>query len=336
MEPTNPVLAVLPDVGKLGRQRPPIFRSSMAEFAFCFAVMHSVLMAVSITLHLPSHTYPKQGIQQDYFISGFNTVLPSLSLALSIPPESRTWPSSVLSLVAAALLLPVGRLADMYGSYLVLNTGYVWFTLWALAAGFASDGVTLIVCRAMQGLGAACILPCGIALLGQVYRPGPRKNFVFAMYGAVCPIGFFLGLFAGGLSEQVLSWRWYFWWGAISGGLGCLVSLVSIPNDYGLARMRECRMDWLGTLTTVPGLLLVVYAMTDSSHAPNGWATPRICVSMAVGLLVLALAVYVEGWVASEPLVPWDVFKNKQMAMLFGCVFVVYGVFGIYLFYASF
>lgn len=275
-------------------------------------------------------------MRKDYFISGFNTVLPSLSVDLSIPPDNRTWPSSVLSLVAAALLLPIGRLADMYGSYLVFNAGYAWFALWALAGGFASDSVTLIVCRAMQGLGAACLLPCGIALLGQVYRPGPRKNFVFAMYGAVCPIGFFLGLFVGGLSDQVLSWRWYFWLGAISCALGCAVSLRSIPNDCAKVRARGCRMDWLGALTTVPGLLLVVYAITDSSHAPNGWATPRICVSMAVGLAVLASAVYVEGWVASEPLVPWDVFKNRQMALLFCCVFVVYGVFGIYLFYASF
>lgn len=234
------------------------------------------------------------------------------------------------------MLLPIGRLADMYGSYAVFNAGYVWLTVWALAAGFAPDGVTLIVCRAMQGLGSACILPCGIALLGQVYRPGPRKNIVFAMYGAVCPIGFFLGLFVGGLSEEVLSWRWYFWSGAISCALGCAASLFSIPNDYREARRRGCGMDWLGTLTTVPGLLLVVYGITDSSHAPHGWATPRICVSVAVGVLVLALAVYVEGWVASEPLVPLDIFRDKQMAMLFGCVFMVYGVFGIYLFYASF
>lgn len=259
-----------------------------------------------------------------------------MSLDLGIPPEDRTWPSSVLSLVAGAMLLPIGRLADMYGSYIVFNAGYAWFTLWALVAGFASDGLTLIVCRAMQGLGSACILPCGIALLGQVYRPGPRKNFVFAMYGAVCPIGFFLGLFVGGLSEQVLSWRWYFWLGAISGVIGCLTSLFSIPKDYAEASRREAGMDWLGTLTTVPGLLLVVYAITDSSHAPKGWATPRICVSMAVGVAILAFSVYVEGWVSTEPLVPLDVFRDRRMSQLFGCVFVVYGVFGIYLFYASF
>ena len=113
-------------------------------------------------------------------------------------------------------------------------------------------------------------------------------------------------------------------------------SLFSIPNDYCEARGRRCGMDWLGTLTTVPGLLLTVYAITDSSHAPDGWATPRIWVSMTVGVLALALAVYIEGWVATEPLVPWRVFKDKRMALLFGCVFVVYGVFGIYLFYASF
>jgi hypothetical protein len=156
------------------------------------------------------------------------------------------------------------------------------------------------------------------------------------MYGAVAPIGFFFGLFMGGLSEEVLSWRWYFWFGAISCTVGCVVSFLAIPNDYYEARLRGVGMDWLGTLTTVPGLLLVVYAITDSSHAPNGWATPRICVSMGLGVVVLALAVYVEGWVVAQPLVPWQIFKNRRMSLLFACIFVVYGVFGIYLFYANF
>lgn len=194
----------------------------------------------------------------------------------------------------------------------------------------------LIMCRAMEGLGAACILPCGISLLGSVYRPGPRKNFVFAMYGAVCPIGFFLGMFMGGLSQQLLSWRWYFWIGAMASALSCITALVSIPIDFAEAKARNLRMDWWGVCTTVPGLLLVVYAITDSANAPSGWANPRIWVTFVAGVLFLLSAVYVEGWVAEMPLVPADIFKVRHMGRMLLCLFVTYGVFAIYLFYANF
>ncbi|KAL1844545.1 hypothetical protein VTK73DRAFT_2326 [Phialemonium thermophilum] len=151
-----------PPVETLGRKRPAIFPSAMAEVLFCFSIMQSALMA-------------------DYFVSGFSTVLPALSLSLDIPEDARTWPSSVLSLVAGALLLPLGRLADMYGGSVVFNAGFVWFTVWGLVAGFSTNATMLVVCRAMEGLGTACIMPSGITLLGKAYRPGPRKNFVFAL-----------------------------------------------------------------------------------------------------------------------------------------------------------
>ncbi|KAF1986110.1 hypothetical protein K402DRAFT_90283 [Aulographum hederae CBS 113979] len=73
----------------------------------------------------------------------------------------------------------------------------------------------LIVCRALQGLGPAAFLLAGVMLMGSTYRPGPKKSLVFSLYGALSPVGFFARIFPGGVSEQFLSWRWYFWIGAI-------------------------------------------------------------------------------------------------------------------------
>ena len=92
-------------------------------------------------------------------------------------------------------------------------------------------------------------------------------------------------------------------------------------------------MDWLGFLNIVPGLILVVFAITDSSHAPDGWRTPYIYVTFVLGALFLSVAVYVEGWIAKTPLVPFDLFQVKHMKPL---VVALFFVFGIYLFYASF
>ena len=274
---------------------------------------------------------------QEYFISGFNIILPSLEAALDIPPRLRTWPASVFSLVTGAFLLPFGRLADIYGGYLVFLSGLTWFFVWSFIAGFSKNYLMLIFCRALQGFGPAAFLPSGNMLLGSIYRPGPRKNLVFSLYGACSPLGFFSGIFFAGLSGQYLPWSWYFWIGSISLFLMTVTAYLTVPSDRQERRQsHKIKMDWLGSLTIVPGLLLVVYALTDSSHAPKRWGTPYIYATLILGVLLLCGAVYIEGWVASMPLLPFDLFKVRYMKPLVLSLLLSYGVFGMYLFYASF
>jgi hypothetical protein len=141
------------------------------------------------------------------------------------------------------------------------------------------------------------------------------------------------GILFGGVSGQYLPWGWYFWLGAILLSLVCFVALLTVPSG----RVdHKVEMDWWGTFLIVPGLLLVVYSITDSSHAPNGWATPYIYITFLLGVIVLGGAFYVEGWVADTPLLPFDMFRVKCMKPLVVSLFFTYGVFGVYLFYASF
>lgn len=116
-------------------------------------------------------------------MSGFNVLIPTLVKDLDIPQASAVWPASAFALVSAAFFLPMGRLADMYGGYPVYLSGLVWFVVWSLIAGFSKNDLMLDFCRAMQGLGPAAFLPSGILLIGSTYRPGPRKNIVFSIYG---------------------------------------------------------------------------------------------------------------------------------------------------------
>lgn len=135
-----------------------------------------------------------------------------------------------------------------------------------------------------------------------------------------------------------MTWRWYFFIGSIILAIVTIVSYLTIPSDYQekMETGKDVKMDWLGTLTIVPGLILIVYALTDGSHAPNGWATPYIPVTFILGWIFIGAAIYIEGWVAKQPLLPGDVFKVKGMKALVVALFFQYGVFGIYLFYASF
>ena len=95
-------------------------------------------------------------------------------------------------------------------------------------------------------------------------------------------------------------------------------------------------MDWLGCGTSILALILLVYAITDSAHVSRGWASPQILVTSILGVLLLGAFVYVEGWVAKHPILPFSLFKPKYMKPLVLCLFLCYGSFGIYLFYVSF
>ena len=307
------------DLDQLARKRPDAFPNAAYEIMFGSSLLISMFMS-------------------EFFISGFNIILPSVSHTLEIPKASQTWPSSVFSLVSGAFLLPFGRLADIYGAYYVFNAGLLWFALWCLISGFSTNYQMLIVTRAMAGLGTAAYLPTSIMLLGKTYRPGPRKNLVFGLYSAFAPIGFFIGIITGGATTQFMSWRWYFWLGAIVTFIVSVLSFITIPRDRKSTRTEnpDARMDYWGTVTIVPALILVTFAITDGAHAPDGWRSPYIIVTFILGMLLLAAAVYVEGWVSEQPLLPFELFKPKYMVRLTVALLFAYGIFGIFLFYASY
>ncbi|KAF2746186.1 MFS general substrate transporter [Sporormia fimetaria CBS 119925] len=319
-EGRRPVALYTPsEIERLGRERPDAFSSIWVELGFCFALLGSSFIA-------------------EYFVSGFNVLLPPVTEALEIPSKAGTWPASVYSLVTGAFLLPFGRLADMYGGYLVFNIGLIWLLVWSIIAGFSQNYLMLIFCRALQGLGPAAFLPSGIMLLGSLYRPGPRKNLVFSLYGALAPLGFYAGIFFAGIAAQFLYWGWFFFIGSIFLAIVGVVSYLSVPSDSEAKQKQagSILMDWLGTALVVPALILVVFAITDGSHAPNGWATPYIPVTFVIGWILIAAFIYVEGWVATQPLLPGDMFHVKGLKAMVGALFFQYGTFGIFLFYGSF
>ncbi|KAI1153887.1 major facilitator superfamily-domain-containing protein [Nemania diffusa] len=301
---------------RLARQRPAAFRNVYAEYGFVLSIILSMMMC-------------------EYFISGFNIVLPAVATSLSIPASERTWPAAVPNLTTAALLLPFARLCDLYGGRAIFLAGHVWAFAWSLAAGFSTSPTLLVVCRAMQGVGFSAFLPAGLALLGHAYRPGPRKNLVYSLYGAFACIGFYFGILVGALAGQFLNWRWYFYVGAVLLFLVVVVGALTIPRDLN-DHDEGAVMDWWGLATVVPGLVLVVFAFSDGGYAPDGWRTPYIYVTLIVGVLSLCAFVYVEGWVAAQPLLPAEVFKPKYMKRLCIGLFCSYGIFGLFLFYASY
>lgn len=303
-------------IEKLGRERPPAFKNIGAEIAFNFSICMSQILT-------------------EYFVSGFIVIIPTLLREFHISRAAGVWPATAFSLVVASTLLVFGRLGDMWGGYPVYLWGLAWLMLWSLVAGFSLNPLMLNSCRALQGLGAAAFVPAGIMLLGSNYRPGPRKNLAFALYGVSAVLGFFLGILFSGIVGQYLFWGWYFWIGAIFSGLTLISSIFSIPNDRKDRIHSGTHMDWLGTATIVPGLIVLVFAITEAAHVDEIKQRPYIPILFVVGILFLSAAVYVEGWIVDMPLLPPDVFAVTGMVPLCVAMCLLYGTWGIYMMYGT-
>ncbi|KAJ6780275.1 hypothetical protein PWT90_10508 [Aphanocladium album] len=289
--PPRPDQLTQADIERLGRERPPIFDSTFVEVVFIISIVMSLMMS-------------------EYLTSGFNIILPTLARAIHIPEPERTWPTAVPNLAAGVTLLPFSRLCNQWSARVVFLGGHVWLMAWAAAAGFCSSSIPLIMCRAMQGVGFGAFLPAGLSILGQIYRPGPRKNRVYCIYGAFAAVGFYFGIFTAALTTQYADWRWFFFLAATLEFVVISISYAAIPRELNDVD-PEARMDWLGLVTSVPALALINFVFTDANHGPNGWGTPYIIVSLVLGLVFMGLTVYVQGWVSAQPLMPRSIFKPR-------------------------
>lgn len=304
-------------VERLGRERPPIFATLRHEILFVFSIAMSQFMT-------------------EFFVSGFTLILPTLIRELDIPQAASVWPASAFSLVIASTLLVFGRLGDMWGGYPIFLFGLVWLVTWSIITGFSINPLMLDFCRALQGLGAAAFLPSGVMLMGSLYRPGPRKNLVFSIYGTAAVFGFFGGIFVAGIVGQFLRWGWYFWIGAILTAITLGTSIFSIPRPAASKTPTSTvKMDYPGAITIISGLTLTVFAITESAHAPSGWRTPYIPITFTLGILSLLSAIYIETRVASNPLLPASIFTTPNMTPLLLALFLLYGTWGIFSVYGT-
>ncbi|KAI9826476.1 MAG: hypothetical protein M1819_007369 [Sarea resinae] len=304
-------------IERLGRERPPTFTTLWSEVSFVFSITMSQFLT-------------------EYFVSGFPVILPTLIRELDIPQASSVWPATAFSLVIASTLLIFGRLGDVWGGSPVFFWGLAWLLTWSIIAGFSINPLMLDFCRALQGLGAAAFLPAGVMLMGSIYRPGPRKNLVFAIYGTSAVFGFFAGIFVAGIVGQFLRWGFYFWIGGILTAITLMSSIFSIPYSRSeKTSPSSTSMDYPGALTIIFGITLTVFSITQSAHASSGWRTPYIPICFTLGLLSLFSAVYIETRISPHPLLPASIFTTPSMTPLLLALFLLYGAWGIFSVYGT-
>ena len=235
-----------------------------------------------------------------------NVALPSIGDDLGISRDSLSWVVNAYTLTFGGFLLLGGRLADILGRRRVYMAGLVLFGAASLVGGFSQTEGMLIIARAVQGLGAALLSPAGLSILTSVFREGAERNKALGVWGAVAGAGGAAGVLLGGILTEYLSWRWVLFVN-VPIAVGAVLAAPRLVPESRDERQRN-GFDVAGAFTVTAGLAVLIYALVDANSA--GWGSAQ-----TIGLLVLA-AVLLVSFVAiesrtSDPLVPFDVFKNR-------------------------
>lgn len=249
-------------------------------------------------------------------------------------PGQLSWLIAGYSLTIGTFILIGGRLGDEFGNKKMFVLGMSWYSLWSLVAGLSvySSHVLFIFARVFQGMGPALTLPNGLAILGQSYSPGPRKNMAFAWFGGSAPFGAIAGFLFGGLFALAW-WPWIYWSQAIALAGVAVFSAWAIPplpvqpkQDRSIREKLE-DLDIPGGLTGVTSLLLFNFAWNQAFVV--GWQEPYVYVCLILGVLVGVVFFYIELNWAKLPILPLAAF-NSDIAFVFGCTATGWACFGIW------
>ena len=168
------------------------------------------------------------------FIDGtvVNVALPEIGEDLDAGVAGLQWTINAYTLTLASLILLGGSLGDRFGRRRVFVVGVVWFAVASLACGIAPDVRTLVVARAVQGIGGALLTPGSLAILQSSFRPEDRARAIGAWSG-LAGIAGAAGPFVGGWLVQTVGWRWVF---LINLPLAVAVVLVAVRHVPGEPR----------------------------------------------------------------------------------------------------
>ncbi|KAL2006996.1 hypothetical protein VTN00DRAFT_8434 [Thermoascus crustaceus] len=248
-------------------------------------------------------------------------------------PGELSWHAAAYSLTVGTFILIAGRFGDVYGHRLMVIIGFAWFALWSLICGFSaySGQILYDICRAFQGIGPSILLPNSVAILGNMFPPGMKKNITFSFFGATAPNGFILGALFASIFAEFVWWPWAYWVMAIvCAALAVLTFLVVPIQDSDRNTLREKgQLDAWGSITGVAGLVLVNFAWNQGPVV--GWTNPYTYILLIVGIAILCLFFFVESR-ATHPVVPIKAL-NMDTAFVLACISAGWSSFGIWIFY---
>ncbi|MFE5563966.1 MFS transporter [Amycolatopsis japonica] len=238
--------------------------------------------------------------------------MPSMLRELPTGLNAIVWVVSVYLLTYAVLMLFGSRLGDRFGPRRVCLAGLAVFTVASVWCGLSGDVGTLIVARALQGVGAALLAPQILAFVGHLFPPAERGP-AMGIWAATAGLGTVAGPLLGGVLSEHLGWEWIF---LVNVPLGCAALVLTwlLVPDWRPRNVRS--FDVAGLLLSGAGLLLIVFGVQNGHHYDWGTVFGPVTVFEIIGLGVALLAGFVfwQRGNRREPLMPLSVFRNRNFS----------------------
>lgn len=251
-----------------------------------------------------------------------NVALPDIGRTFDASFTTLQWVITAYALTLAAFILIGGVLGDRYGRRRIFVIGVVWFAVASLACGLAPTAATLVVARALQGLGAALLTPGSLAMIQSAFVREDRARAIgaWAGFGGVATA---IGPFVGGGLIEVASWRWAF---LINLPLAVVVLLIAArhsPSDR--PEGGPGRLDVIGAGLGVSTLAGLSYALTGAGE--DGMGTDG-AVAAVIGA-ASAVAFVVHEHRTPDPMLPLGIFASTRFSTVNAVTFIVYGGMGV-------
>jgi EmrB/QacA subfamily drug resistance transporter len=244
--------------------------------------------------------------------------LPSIGRDFHVGVAALQWVVDAYTLSLAGLLLLGGTLGDRYGRRKIFVIGTVWFALASLLCGVAPNDVTLILARALQGVGAALLTPGSLSILQASFVEEDRSRAIGAWSG-LGGLATAVGPFIGGWLISAVSWRLVFFINLPIAAAVVAISVRHVPESR--APDVTGRLDIPGAVTITGGLVGLTYGLIDAPAA--GWSSPTVLASLLGGAALLAAFLVIESR-RPDPMLPLHVFASRQFSAANAVTFVVY------------
>lgn len=249
------------------------------------------------------------------------TALPQIRERLHTSVQGLEWTVNAYTLTFAVLLLTASAIAERFGRRLLFQIGILLFTAGSTLAALSTGIGVLVAARALQGIGAAIVLPLTLTLLSAAYPPEKRAG-ALGMWGAIGGLAVALGPVVGGLIIHFVSWQWIFW---VNVPIG-VVMLVATPKWLAESRGRSERLDVVGTVLASAGLFGVVLGLVRGDTA--GWTSAEVLVSLGAGVALLVAFLFWEAR-TPHPMLPLRLFRNRTFSAVNVVSLLMYfGMFG--------
>lgn len=243
------------------------------------------------------------------------TALSTIRRDLGASIEALEWTMNAYNLSFAVLLLTGAALGDRFGRRKMFTSGIALFAVASVACALSRDAGGLIAARALQGAGAALVMPLAMALLSTAYPPAERGK-ALGIFSSITGLALIIGPVVGGAIAQGLAWQWIFWIN-IPVALVLIPLIRRVPESVGPTR----RIDFGGVGLVTTAALGLVWGLMRGNAA--GWSSPVVLGSLAAAAIFAVLFVIWE-LRASEPMVPMRFFRARIFSSGILVTFLLY------------